>query len=67
MDSATFEAFQEFAVSGTPCPVTTLAGLTPEEHALFERLAGATLRLEQERLGYAYACERLGGAVRGEE
>lgn len=61
MDSATFEAFRGFAVTGTPCAARELPHLTPDEHALFVRLACAQLRLEQERISYAYAAERLQG------
>jgi hypothetical protein len=59
MDAATFDAFQEFAVPGTPCAVTALPHLTPAEHALFARLARDGPRLEQERITHAYAVGKL--------
>jgi hypothetical protein len=63
MDAATFEAFREFAVPGTPCAVAELPYLTSEEQALFARLAVATLRLEQERISHVYARTRLQRAI----
>jgi hypothetical protein len=55
MDAATYDAFHDFAVRGTPCPVAELSGLTPDEQTLFDTLARANLRLEQERISHAYA------------
>ncbi|MGI9176132.1 MAG: Wadjet anti-phage system protein JetD domain-containing protein [Rhodothermales bacterium] len=62
MDKATLEAFRPFIIPGTPVPETdvrTLPHLTPEEHALFEWLAGENLRLEQERIPPAFVQEAL--------
>jgi hypothetical protein len=59
MDKATFEAFQEFAVVGTPCAATTLPYLSDDEQALFVWLRQAQLRLEQERISQTYLIERL--------
>jgi hypothetical protein len=61
MDWETFSAFELFTVTGIPCPVQQLPNLTPEEHALFVHLAEHTLRLEQERISYSYALERIIG------
>jgi hypothetical protein len=59
MDETTLSAFDGFAVPGTPCPPMELPGLTADEQALFAHLAGANLRLEQERIDYAYVCDVL--------
>lgn len=63
MDGLTFAAFEAFAVPGTACPVEALPGLAPDEQALFARLAGSNLRLEQERISHAYAEEQLRRAL----
>ena len=62
MDEATLEAFRPFVVPGTSLPeadVRTLPHLTPEEHALFRRLAKENLRLEQERIPLTFVQEAL--------
>jgi hypothetical protein len=59
MDAPTLAAFEGFVVPGTPCAATELPGLSAAEQALFARLAGANLRLEQERIAYAYVCDVL--------
>jgi hypothetical protein len=59
MDRATFSAFADYCVAGTPCSIRHLPNLTPEEHDLFVYLAEHSLRLEQERIGYSYAMEQL--------
>jgi hypothetical protein len=59
MDAATFEAFRKFAIPGTPCSIAELPQLTPDEQALFANLARSNLRLEQERISYAYAVRRI--------
>lgn len=59
MDAPTLEAFREYAVPGVATTAASLPHLTPDEHALFERLAQQQLRLEQERIPLAYATERL--------
>lgn len=59
MDAPTLDAFREYAVPGVATAAASLPHLTPDEHALFERLARERLRLEQERIPLAYATERL--------
>jgi hypothetical protein len=59
MDEATFAAFAEFSVVGTPCRVRQLPYLTAEEHALFLRLAEDDRRLEQERISHSYALKQI--------
>ncbi|MBE3561019.1 MAG: hypothetical protein IMW89_17615 [Ktedonobacteraceae bacterium] len=59
MDEATLEAFAEFCVTGTSCPVRQLPHLTPEEHQLFLRLVDGNIRLEQEHISYEYALASL--------
>jgi hypothetical protein len=59
MDAATFETFREFAIAGTPCSITELPLLTPDEQALFANLARSNLRLEQERVSYLYAARHI--------
>jgi len=59
MDKATFEAFQEFAVVGTPCAATTLPHLPEDEQTMFTWLTRVQLRLEQERIRQAYLIEQL--------
>jgi hypothetical protein len=59
MDKATLEVFQGFVVPGTPCAFSELPGLTSVEQILFSELATTTLRLEQERISYAYVQEQL--------
>lgn len=63
MDEATFATFAAFSVPGTPCRARVLPSLTPEEHALFLRLAQETLRLEQERISHVYALEQIRAAL----
>jgi hypothetical protein len=59
MDAATLEAFRQYAVPGVAIAAASLPHLTPDEHALFERLAREQIRLEQERIPLAYAIERF--------
>lgn len=59
MDVETFEHFRAFAVRGQPAPVCDLPFLTAAEQALSTRLAREQLRLEQERISYAYALDKL--------
>ena len=59
MDATTFEAFREFAVSGTHSRVVELPQLTPDEQALYANLVRANLRLEQERISYMYAVQHI--------
>lgn len=59
MDAETLETFSAFCVESTPCAVRTLPHLTPDEHALFIRLAEANQRLEQEHISHAYAIKQL--------
>lgn len=59
MDEATFQAFSDFYVEGTPCTAQQLPHLTPEEQALFQHLAKENIRLEQERIPHKYALQRL--------
>ncbi len=59
MDAPTFEAFREFAVSGTESRVVELPQLTHDEQALYANLARANLRLEQERIRYMYAVQHI--------
>lgn len=65
MDATTFEAFREFAVSGTHSPVVELPQLTPDEQALYVNLVRANLRLEQERISYMYAAQHIYDIVTG--
>ncbi len=65
MDEETLATFVDFCVEGTPCPVHSLPHLTPEEHALFVHLVESGIRLEQERISYAYAVQRLAGLLGG--
>ena len=65
MDATTFEAFREFAVSGTEARVVELPQLTPDEQALYANLARANLRLEQERISYTYAVQRISNIATG--
>ncbi|MFK7906897.1 MAG: Wadjet anti-phage system protein JetD domain-containing protein, partial [Chitinophagales bacterium] len=60
MDKATFEAFDEFAVTGKMSKVENLVHLTDEEQAMFAFLKERDLgRLEQERITHQYLLERL--------
>jgi hypothetical protein len=59
MDQSTLNAFEQFVVSGTPCPVNVLPHLTLDEHALFEQLNGTQQRLEQEHISYSFAKAQL--------
>jgi hypothetical protein len=59
MDEVTLQAFSNFCVEGTPCTVQQLPHLTSEEQALFQHLARENIRLEQERIDYAYALQCL--------
>lgn len=59
MDAATFDAFHEFVVTGTPSSSVELPHLTCDEQALFATLARGNLRLEQERISQAYTVRRI--------
>jgi len=59
MDAATLAAFAEFVVAGQPHPATSLPGLDDVEQRLFATLREQNLRLEQERIEYAYAIRQL--------
>lgn len=59
MNEATLQTFVDFCVTGMPCSAQQLPYLTSEEHALFLRLAGENIRLEQERISHAYALEQI--------
>lgn len=59
MEVATFDAFRDFAVPGTPCTIAELPQLTPDEQTLFVMLAQTNLRLEQERISHAYAVRQI--------
>jgi hypothetical protein len=65
MDATTFEAFREFAVSGTEARVVELPQLAADEQALYANLARANLRLEQERISYTYAVQRISDIATG--
>ncbi len=62
MDAATLAAFAEFVVAGKPYPATTLRGLDDAEQRIFAMLREQNLRLEQERIDYAYAVGQLQAA-----
>ncbi|MBD2189108.1 DUF3322 domain-containing protein [Pseudanabaena mucicola] len=59
MDTKTFEAFQEFAVSILVTSLDNLPHLTPEEKATYNHLAMYQKRLEQERITQTYANQIL--------
>lgn len=59
MDQVTFEAFADYAVTGTSTKIHDLPELTNEEAAFYRWLAERNLRLEQERIPYTYALEHL--------
>jgi hypothetical protein len=59
MDAETFDAFHDFAVTGTPSAIMELPQLTHDEQALFVNLARGNLRLEQERISQAYMIGRI--------
>lgn len=59
MESETFNTFRAFAVRGQPAPLVDLPHLTTAEHALYRVLAREQVRLEQERISYAYALDKL--------
>jgi hypothetical protein len=59
MDKATFDAFQQFVVSGKEVRLNALPNLTEAENNLCQYLATHTLRLEQERIPYTFAVQRL--------
>lgn len=60
MDLPTFETYRAFAVPGTPCAVESLSHLRPAEQAAFAYVAENALRLEQEKIGQAYAARHIG-------
>jgi hypothetical protein len=66
MDDATFDAFREFSVVGTPTTLAELPQLTPGEQAMFEPLVPTNLRLEQERISHGYVLQQLELALQGE-
>ena len=55
------DAFERFAVTGTPVEVERLPHLTPSEQQLFQYLTAENLRLEQERIPHAYVTQYLDG------
>lgn len=59
MDWQTFSTFADYCVASTPCTVQHLPHLTPEEQDLFLHLSEHTLRLEQERIDYAYMLRQV--------
>lgn len=59
MDKATFDAFQQFVVPGKEVRLNALPNLTEDENSLCQYLATHTLRLEQERLPFTFAVQRL--------
>lgn len=63
MDDPTFDTFRTFAVAGTPSATVELPALTAVEHMLFANLVRSNLRLEQERIGYAYAVQQIRAAI----
>jgi hypothetical protein len=65
MNATTFEAFREFAVSGTEARIVELPQLAADEQALYANLARANLRLEQERISYTYAVQRISDIATG--
>lgn len=54
MDTATYEAFADFAVTDQKPVVDAPTPLTPAETALYTRLSTEQQRLEQERISQAY-------------
>ncbi len=59
MNEVTLQTFADFCVAGMACSARQLPYLTPEEHALFLRLSGENIRLEQERISHVYALEQI--------
>lgn len=59
MDRATLDAFQTFAVPGTPTLHVAPPQLTLEECELYAYLATNQLRLEQERIHQSYVLQHL--------
>jgi hypothetical protein len=59
MDEETLAQFSAFQVQSTPCAARQLPFLSAEEQALFTKLAEGNIRLEQERIAWTYACQRL--------
>ncbi|RAQ93973.1 Wadjet anti-phage system protein JetD domain-containing protein [Thermogemmatispora tikiterensis] len=59
MDEETLARFAAFQVQGTPCSVRQLPALSAAEQALLTKLAEENIRLEQERIDWTYACQRL--------
>ena len=58
MDRATFDAFFE-GDTGKPTNVEKELRLTPEENEMFQYLKSNNLRLEQEKIPYVYAYQRI--------
>lgn len=58
MDRATFDAFFE-GDTGKPTNVEKDLYLTPEENEMFRYLKSKNLRLEQEKIPYVYAYQRI--------
>jgi hypothetical protein len=58
MDRATFEAFYE-GDTGKPTNVEKDLCLTPDENEMFQYLKSNNLRLEQEKIPYDFAYQRI--------
>ena len=58
MDRATFDTFFE-GDTGKPTNVEKDLRLTPDENEMFQYLKAKNLRLEQEKIPYAYAYQRI--------
>ncbi len=63
MNRATFDAYQDFVVDGKAVKIGELPNLIPEENALCQYLATHNLRLEQERIPYTFAVQKLKDAL----
>ena len=59
MDEATLATFKEFWVTSTPSSLPYPLHLTQEEKTLFTYVTQENIRLEQERISYGYAVERI--------
>jgi len=59
MDRATFDAFQQFVVTGKEVRLDALPNLTETENSLCQYLVTNTLRLEQERLPFTFVVQQL--------
>ena len=58
MDRATFDAFFE-GDTGKPTNVGKDLCLTPEENEMFQFLKSNNMRLEQEKIPYSYAYQKI--------